>query len=168
MNITEEQALEVLKSAANARKKQALPPVRTLPGFVAQPQPPKVEQTPEQWIFDQYMATLKMLGIPVQGIGLDLRNYPIVPKEQRVGNMPTKTVKATLLRLEPLCAYCKERPSATLDHVLPKMRGGTNAQSNLVTSCLPCNNLKSAFLPRELGWKLKLPLRAFDTTEKIA
>jgi hypothetical protein len=31
---------------------------------------------------------------------------------------------------------------ATLDHVLPRKRGGTNHESNLVTSCEDCNRLK--------------------------
>lgn len=28
---------------------------------------------------------------------------------------------------------------ATIDHVVPRAKGGTNAQTNLVTSCWPCN-----------------------------
>lgn len=33
--------------------------------------------------------------------------------------------------------------SATLDHVVPKDKGGTNAQENLVACCLSCNQSKS-------------------------
>lgn len=35
---------------------------------------------------------------------------------------------------------------ATIDHVHPKSLGGTNEQSNLMLSCLHCNQLKGAFI----------------------
>ncbi len=41
------------------------------------------------------------------------------------------------------CKYCGKqltRFSATLDHVQPVSRGGTNALDNLVTACLHCNS----------------------------
>lgn len=40
------------------------------------------------------------------------------------------------------CAYCGATltlTELTLDHVLPKSLGGTNAIDNLVGSCQPCN-----------------------------
>jgi 5-methylcytosine-specific restriction endonuclease McrA len=41
------------------------------------------------------------------------------------------------------CCYCGESvedgASLTLDHVLPVIKGGTNHESNLVTSCVRCN-----------------------------
>lgn len=38
------------------------------------------------------------------------------------------------------CAYCDCRPDKiTLDHVLPKARGGTTERCNLVPACAPCN-----------------------------
>ena len=43
------------------------------------------------------------------------------------------------------CAYCQRRISlreATLDHVKPRSRGGSNAVKNLVCACLTCNWLK--------------------------
>jgi 5-methylcytosine-specific restriction endonuclease McrA len=50
------------------------------------------------------------------------------------------------------CAYCRrqlvegadrveDRP--TLDHVVPRSRGGTNRQRNLVLACPPCNGRKA-------------------------
>lgn len=51
------------------------------------------------------------------------------------------------------CAYCGCQvfvnarecapDKATLDHVHPRSRGGTNAQSNLVTACYDCNQRKA-------------------------
>ena len=41
------------------------------------------------------------------------------------------------------CAYCGCKPSnITLDHVTPKVRGGTTQWSNLVPACTSCNGSK--------------------------
>lgn len=164
MMITEEQALEVLRKAVEERKKPLR--IKVLPGFKAQPSPPNSNElrTPEEKLQVDYLATLKKLGLEPQGIGLDLRNYPIVPPKKRVKNVMSRQVKQELLRLNPTCAYCTQ-PAKTVDHVVPKLRGGTNHQRNLVTACFDCNSLKSGFLPKELGWKLRVPLRAFDTKQ---
>ena len=44
------------------------------------------------------------------------------------------------------CYYCGKGlhlKNATLDHVIPKSKGGVNAYSNLVACCLRCNKLKA-------------------------
>jgi hypothetical protein len=43
----------------------------------------------------------------------------------------------------------------TLDHVLPKSRGGEDTWQNLVTSCLECNNCKDNRTPEEWAETLK-------------
>lgn len=47
-----------------------------------------------------------------------------------------------------LCLYC-DTPfpieKMTLDHIIPKVKGGTDHISNLVVSCGPCNALKGGF-----------------------
>lgn len=50
-----------------------------------------------------------------------------------------------LLAWDHACAYCKEPlgRSATLDHVVPKVKGGTTVKRNLVACCLACNSFKS-------------------------
>lgn len=48
------------------------------------------------------------------------------------------------------CAYCLldltklPRPLWTIDHILPRSQGGTNARSNLVTCCFDCNSRRRA------------------------
>ncbi len=56
------------------------------------------------------------------------------------------------------CMYCgrhrselRGRQFLTRDHILPTSRGGTNAWTNVVTSCSPCNNRKGNRLPEEAG-----------------
>jgi CRISPR/Cas system Type II protein with McrA/HNH and RuvC-like nuclease domain len=47
------------------------------------------------------------------------------------------------------CVYCGSKRSLTLDHVVPKSRGGTNDWTNLVTSCMKCNLKKANRTPEE-------------------
>ena len=50
------------------------------------------------------------------------------------------------------CQYCGARPGAaelTLDHVLPRCRGGRTEWANIVTACKPCNSRKGGRLPGE-------------------
>ncbi|HEY9188567.1 MAG TPA: HNH endonuclease [Ignavibacteria bacterium] len=53
------------------------------------------------------------------------------------------------------CQYCGSTTKPlTLDHVLPKSRGGVDSWENLVTACVDCNNKKGDRLPSEAGMKL--------------
>ena len=53
------------------------------------------------------------------------------------------------------CRYCAkelEYDNCTLDHYLPRSKGGSEAVYNLVLSCGKCNKLKKDFVPED--WKL--------------
>ncbi|MGE0885792.1 MAG: HNH endonuclease [Blastocatellales bacterium] len=50
------------------------------------------------------------------------------------------------------CQYCGKRGTAfdlTLDHILPRSRGGRTVAENLVAACQTCNNRKSDRTPEE-------------------
>jgi 5-methylcytosine-specific restriction endonuclease McrA len=50
------------------------------------------------------------------------------------------------------CQYCGEKKPAgelTLDHILPRSRGGDNSPVNIVTACVPCNGRKGNRTPAE-------------------
>jgi 5-methylcytosine-specific restriction endonuclease McrA len=50
------------------------------------------------------------------------------------------------------CQYCGEKKAAselTLDHILPRSRGGDDSPMNIVTACSACNNRKSNRTPEE-------------------
>jgi len=50
------------------------------------------------------------------------------------------------------CQYCGEKKTAaelTLDHILPRSRGGDNSPVNVVTACVACNNRKGDRTPAE-------------------
>ncbi|MGE5596029.1 MAG: HNH endonuclease [Hyphomicrobiales bacterium] len=48
------------------------------------------------------------------------------------------------------CVYCgKQTKDLTLDHVLPRHRGGEHTWENLVSACKPCNHRKAGRTPAE-------------------
>ena len=50
------------------------------------------------------------------------------------------------------CAYCDKslnKDSATIDHILPKIKGGHNVKSNMLCSCSKCNRSKGSHLLEE-------------------
>jgi CRISPR/Cas system Type II protein with McrA/HNH and RuvC-like nuclease domain len=47
------------------------------------------------------------------------------------------------------CVYCGAKKELTIDHVIPKSRGGTNEWTNLVTCCSKCNLKKGDKTPEE-------------------
>tara|TARA_R100000278_G_scaffold115575_1_gene94539 strand:- start:591 stop:1091 length:501 start_codon:yes stop_codon:yes gene_type:complete len=61
------------------------------------------------------------------------------------------------------CQYCANyfpTDKLTMDHVLPKSRGGKNTWENLVTACMKCNQKKGSRTPKESGMiPLKKPVR---------
>lgn len=68
------------------------------------------------------------------------------------------TRKSALERYGHVCAYCGKYGD-TLDHVVPRARGGKHAWDNVVVACFKCNNTKSDSLLSELGWKLPFELK---------
>lgn len=58
------------------------------------------------------------------------------------------------------CQYCNAK-AYTIDHVLPKSRGGTNSPRNLVACCGRCNGRKGDRTPEEAGMPLLHPIRNF-------
>lgn len=73
-------------------------------------------------------------------------------------NMPYKGVMLSRQNIykrdNHACVYCGSKDNLTLDHVLPRSRGGKTSWTNLVTACRPCNTRKGDFLPEEIGMTL--------------
>jgi len=58
------------------------------------------------------------------------------------------------------CVYCGTSSGRlTLDHVVPRSRGGDSVWENVVTSCAPCNLRKGTRLLEEVSMKLMRPPR---------
>lgn len=59
-----------------------------------------------------------------------------------------------LQRDKASCGYCGRR-AETVDHILPRSRGGATTWLNTVAACRPCNSRKEARLPAEAGMQLR-------------
>jgi 5-methylcytosine-specific restriction endonuclease McrA len=63
--------------------------------------------------------------------------------------------KAVFARDDHTCQYCGARNvPLTLDHVIPRERGGTTDWTNLVCCCTKCNNHKGNRTPDQAGMRL--------------
>ena len=63
--------------------------------------------------------------------------------------------RGVLRRDAQRCAYCAGSAN-TIDHVLPRSRGGQDSWENLVACCLRCNNAKGDRTPSEMNWTLRI------------
>ena len=52
------------------------------------------------------------------------------------------------------CVYC-ESAATSIDHVLPRSRGGDHSWENVVSACHRCNHVKADRTLKELGWRLR-------------
>lgn len=84
-----------------------------------------------------------------------LREYVRIPYRAQV----PMTRAALMHRDGHRCGYCNAK-ATTIDHVIPRSRGGAHGWENCVASCAPCNHRKADKLLSELGWDLRVPLVA--------
>ncbi len=88
-----------------------------------------------------------------------LREFRRIPFQTRALSR-----KNIIMRDRSTCQFCgRVLPAAelTLDHVIPRSRGGHTDWDNLVACCHPCNNRKGDRLPGEAGLELLRPPRPF-------
>lgn len=76
---------------------------------------------------------------------------PLVIRLTRYVRLPHRTVPATragvMLRDAYTCQYCGDTPGReelTVDHVIPRSRGGGHNWENLTTACKRCNHKKGS------------------------
>ena len=68
------------------------------------------------------------------------------------------TRNAVMLRDAHTCGYCGRaynRSQMTIDHVVPRSRGGQHTWSNLITACQGCNQRKGQHRPEEANMRLR-------------
>ncbi len=90
--------------------------------------------------------------------------WPSIVRLKAYVRVPYKRIlltrKNVIRRDSSRCQYCGGRDRLTIDHVLPKSRGGRDAWDNLVAACVPCNNRKGSMTPTEAGMNLdRAPFR---------
>jgi 5-methylcytosine-specific restriction endonuclease McrA len=79
-------------------------------------------------------------------LSVALREYVHIP--YKADNRVTRD--GVLRRDRHTCAYCGGRAD-TVDHILPRCRGGGDTWFNLVAACHSCNGLKGDRTPQEAG-----------------
>ncbi len=84
---------------------------------------------------------------------------PAVIKLLKYTNVPYKGVSLTRQNIFKRdgfeCQYCGIEKDLTLDHVVPKAKGGKTSWGNLVTACKRCNARKGDYTPEQAGLELK-------------
>ena len=69
--------------------------------------------------------------------------------------VPKLTRREIFNRDHHICQYCGQATShMTIDHVLPRFRGGQHTWENVVAACPACNRRKAGRTPAEAGMKL--------------
>jgi len=83
--------------------------------------------------------------------GVFLGAIKIPPKKRK----PNR--KNIFIRDKGACQYCNKKLSfdfSTVDHVIPRSKGGRSTWDNLVLCCAPCNTRKGNRKPTDVGLKL--------------
>ncbi|MBI6546089.1 MAG: HNH endonuclease [Cyanobacteria bacterium NC_groundwater_1444_Ag_S-0.65um_54_12] len=111
----------------------------------------------------QKAITLLYLGkaVSVQDSEREIRSPSIVMRVPQAIRLLAKVVaRRALDSLKPTrsaifkrdkqqCQYCSGKTNLTIDHVVPRSRGGLDTWDNLVTACVRCNNRKGDRTPQE-------------------
>jgi 5-methylcytosine-specific restriction endonuclease McrA len=107
----------------------------------------------------EYLRTIRD-KFPVPSV-IALRTYVNVPRRQAHWSR-----RGVLVRDTFTCIYCGVQPGQlmkgkvmtksdfTVDHVIPKSRGGRDTWMNTACACYACNHRKGDRLPHEAGMKM--------------
>lgn len=105
-----------------------------------------------------HVVSSERMKLPLPSV-IRLLEYRRIPHQTRA-----LTRRNILMRDRYGCQYCGEPFPAgelTLDHVIPRSRGGASTWENLVACCIPCNNRKGSRTPEEANMVLARPPRPF-------
>ncbi len=84
--------------------------------------------------------------------------YPAVIRLAHYKNIPYRGVllnRVNLFRRDRgTCSYCGSKRQLTIDHVVPRSKGGKSNWTNLVTACHRCNVQKGDKTPEQAGLNL--------------
>ena len=81
-----------------------------------------------------------------------LVNYIRIPFARIVAQTPSRAM--IYKRDGNKCQYCGSTRSLTIDHVIPRSKGGDDSWENLVVACASCNVKKGDKLLEQLNMKL--------------
>ncbi|HBB30616.1 MAG TPA: HNH endonuclease [Cyanobacteria bacterium UBA9273] len=79
---------------------------------------------------------------------------------ERVWKVPPVNRREVLRRDKHACQYCGSTKQLTLDHVIPRSKGGTHTWDNVITACEKCNSCKGDRTPEQAGMILRTKPKA--------
>ena len=118
-------------------------------------------------VFADKVKVLKYSNRSIQGVEKVFRAPAVlvlikVVRSVYRGRVPFSK-KNLLVRDRFACAYCgKVKKPLTLDHIIPRSKGGKTNWENCVACCKRCNHKKGAKTPREA--RMHLNKRPFQPT----
>jgi len=90
------------------------------------------------------------------GVPSIIRLLVVIPWKAHMGRLKFSR-KNVIVRDGSICQYCGikiGKSASTIDHVIPRSRGGKTDYFNCVTCCKSCNNKKSDKMPSEVNLRL--------------
>ena len=104
----------------------------------------------------QLLSSYELLEIRTVSRSYD---YPSVIRLAHYKHIPYKGVllnRANLFRRDRgQCQYCGSVKQLTIDHIIPRSKGGKSSWTNLVTACNRCNVLKGDKTLEQVGMHLR-------------
>jgi 5-methylcytosine-specific restriction endonuclease McrA len=79
---------------------------------------------------------------------------------ERVWRVPPVNRREVLRRDKHTCQYCGSTKHLTLDHVIPRSKGGKHSWDNVVIACEQCNSRKGDRTPSQAGMILRTKPKA--------
>ena len=78
-----------------------------------------------------------------------LRRYINIPR----GRSIPLTTRTVIARDRGLCGYCGDE-ATTMDHIIPRSKGGPHTWENVIAACRPCNHRKRDRTPAQAKMEL--------------
>jgi 5-methylcytosine-specific restriction endonuclease McrA len=109
-------------------------------------------------------AIVLLMKNKAQALGkrvIRLVNYIKLPYEKLMQTKPSRTM--IYKRDGHKCQYCGSTRELTIDHIIPRSRGGEDTWENLVVACMPCNMRKGNKLLEDTNMILQtIPKKPFN------
>lgn len=83
-----------------------------------------------------------------------------ITDRERVWKVPPVNRREVLRRDKHTCQYCGSTKQLTLDHVIPRSKGGKHTWDNVVIACERCNSRKGDRTPQQAGMTLRTQPKA--------
>jgi len=75
--------------------------------------------------------------------------------KERIWKISPVNRREVLRRDGHTCQYCGSKKRLTLDHVMPRSKGGQHSWDNVVAACAPCNSYKADRTPEMAKMQLR-------------